>query len=404
MTISLALLCLAPLAIPSPQAQAQVAAAVQEVADTLVATQEVYLPDPRIGYPLMDRELVLYQQTERVRLERIRAFYRGSGTEWPYEGVYRLSPSDVIPSGYRMGGTAIACSALLRTPGFHQSPERIAAVERSLEFIIDMLANDPTMSPAPNLLYDVRAWGQCYALTAFLDAIDANAITSPGLLTKAPRTVRHLILCLETNANPPGGWNYSNNSRACTFMTGSILIALYQANARGYPVDSVLVNNALDALEANRTSMGTYTYSNPASAGSVVSIQASSARAPVAELALFLAGRSDAARLQQSVDNFFTSWPDLEVRRGRQGTHADPHDIAPYYFFFGHLYASLAIEHLPQQLVVDYRAQMRRALLFVRDVDGTWNDRIFPRSATFGSAMSSLALQADLAFPLPMWP
>jgi hypothetical protein len=32
----------------------------------------------------------------------------------------------------------------------------------------------------------------------------------------------------------------------------------------------------------------------------------------------------------------------------------------------------------------------------VRDADGTWNDRVFPRSASFGTAMSVLALlEAD---------
>ena len=36
----------------------------------------------------------------------------------------------------------------------------------------------------------------------------------------------------------------------------------------------------------------------------------------------------------------------------------------------------------------------------MRDADGTWNDRVFPRSASFGTAMSVLALvEAEGAVP-----
>jgi hypothetical protein len=38
------------------------------------------------------------------------------------------------------------------------------------------------------------------------------------------------------------------------------------------------------------------------------------------------------------------------------------------------------------------RIKFREVLFTVRDENGTWNDRVFPRSAGYGTAMSVLAL------------
>ena len=58
------------------------------------------------------------------------------------------------------------------------------------------------------------------------------------------------------------------------------------------------------------------------------------------------------------------------------------------------------IEALPEAERTAHRARFRELLFQVRDQDGTWNDRVFPRSASFGTAMSALALvEAEGAVP-----
>ena len=47
---------------------------------------------------------------------------------------------------------------------------------------------------------------------------------------------------------------------------------------------------------------------------------------------------------------------------------------------------------MPESERAANRAKFRATLFEVRDADGTWNDRVFPRSAAFGTAMSVLAL------------
>ena len=124
------------------------------------------------------------------------------------------------------------------------------------------------------------------------------------------------------------------------------------------------------------------------------------ARAAVAELCLLLGERSDRKRLRRSVDAFFEHWEELRKRKSQQGTHTGAYGIAPYYFLYGHTYAALAIEYLPKADRPALRRRMHEVLWRTRESDGSWNDRIFPRSSGYSTAMSVLALVAPDLDPL----
>ena len=81
-------------------------------------------------------------------------------------------------------------------------------------------------------------------------------------------------------------------------------------------------------------------------------------------------------------------------RKQKNGTHVAPYGVAPYYFFYAHGYAGEAIERLPEAERAAWRDRLNRLLMSVRDEDGSWNDRVFPRSAAYGTAVTVLALTA----------
>ena len=112
----------------------------------------------------------------------------------------------------------------------------------------------------------------------------------------------------------------------------------------------------------------------------------------VVETALYQAGRSDIARVRGAIDAFLAHWQWLDQRRAQPGTHAGPYQIAPYYFYFAHLYAAQAVELLPAHEREEYRRRIRELLMSTRSEDGAWNDRVFPRSANFGTAVAILSL------------
>lgn len=392
--------------------------------EILLRNQERYKPD-RLRRRVKDDELAEWSAEQQANLDSLR---KKKQTEWPYEGVYTVRRQ--IPAGYRVGGTAIVCEALILAAGYEESDPRKAAIKRAIAFMLEQLEKNPKLEAGPKSGYDVRGWAHTYALDFFLLAIE-RGLVEKKITSRVNKMVKHLIKCIAANEcqsggerrgrrrrrrepdpaqkNEPkkkvGGWNYAGGSPS-PFMTGSTLIALFRAKAAGFSVDAAMVERALSALEKSRLDdTGSYVYSGAATGGSArrAAMPGACARAAVAELCLFRAGRSDETKLRVAVDAFFGHWDELLKRKSKQGTHEGPYGIAPYYFYYGHTYAALAIEHLPEADRPALRAQMQETLWKTRDTDGGWNDRVFLRTQSYSTAMSMLALLAPKIGEIPAW-
>ena len=328
--------------------------------------------------------------------------------EWPYEGVYRVGGD--IPYAYRVGGTSITGLALLEAPGLAQSPERNAALIRAVEFVVQS-PDEPLMSFDPAVYrggYDVRNWGHCYGLRFLLRAKSTLKL-SPELTSKVDRAMQFFLEALKKTEIPTvGGWQYArksgieNVSDMSPFMTAPCLEALLEAKAAGLEISPELLERTCAALELCRGASGYVAY------GTAKPIRDQEQQIPGAmgrmcatEVALAKAGKQDNARLRFAVEAFFKHWEELEKRRKKQGTHLAPYGVAPYYFYYAHLYAAEAIALLPAAEQPELAERFLATLLKSRDTDGTWNDRVFPRSAAYSSAMSVLAL-LDIKSALPV--
>ena len=93
-----------------------------------------------------------------------------------------------------------------------------------------------------------------------------------------------------------------------------------------------------------------------------------------------------------ALDAFFTHWEWLESRRQKTGTHVPPFNVAPYYFMFAHRYAAQCVEMLPAAEREEYRRRYLLTLWKSREADGSWNDRVFKRSAGYGTAMAVMGM------------
>lgn len=318
-----------------------------------------------------------------------------NGAEWPYEGVYRVQGE--IPIGYRVGGTGIVAAALLHAPGLADDPDRREAIHRAARFIIASI-DHPLMAHKFNATYDVRGWGYAYGLWYLLRAKSSGEIP-PEEVEAADRAIRFFIDGIAATEIPRfGGWNYARRAGFDTpaapspFMTGATLQALFEARAAGYEIDAAVIERGLQALVAAKLESGGYVYSGRAGARSRDGLPGAVGRMLIAECTLRLADRASAADVRGALDAFIVHWEWLEKRRAQHGTHVAPYGIAPYYFFFAHLYAAQAIELLPEGERAEYRRRLRELLDLTCADDGTWNDRVFPRSANYGTAMALLAL------------
>lgn len=328
--------------------------------------------------------------------------------EWPYEGVYRVART--IPVGYRAGGTAIAAAALLHAPGLAEDESRQAALHRAMRFLVDS-TDDLAMIHHVEATYDVRGWAYAYGLWFFAQAKAAKIIPD-DLAPDIDKAMAFFIKGIEVTEipaggnNPGGGWNYARRGgfqgpgASSPFMTGATLQALFEAAKVGMPINDAMIERGLAALQASKMQSGAYVYSGRATARSSDGVPGAVGRMLIAESTLFLASRATAADVRGALDAFIVHWDWLEQRRAKDGTHSPPYGVAPYYFFFAHHYAAQAIELLPQHERAEYRRRVTALLLQVREEGGGWNDRTFPRSRNYGTAMAMLALMMpDLPRP-----
>jgi len=333
-------------------------------------------------------------------IELILAMQEGEGTaEWPYEGVYRVRGR--IPEGYRVGGTAIVAESLVRMPGYTEDAARQAAVRRAIEFICARTSEPSLSVDTYEGGYDVRGWGACYAARALL-AVRAAGAVPEGMGATVDTSLRWYLDAVQRLEIPgTGGWNYAREpgaetpSRASPFMTAPCLQVLFEARAQGFPVDEAVVTRALDALERCRTPEGNFAYSASAQTREPSrTMPGATGRMVSGEMVLMLAGRGSPERVAASIDAFVAYWQELERRRAKTGTHVPPYGVAPYYFQFAHWYAAQAAELLEGERREECRRKVAALMWATRSGAGAWNDRVFPRSAAFGTATAMLALEA----------
>ena len=316
--------------------------------------------------------------------------------QWPYEGVYRVGGN--IPFGYRVGGTSIASMALLGAPGFADDAARKEAVSRAIDFVTSAIT-EPLLSPDYQGGYDVRGWAHCYGLRFLVAAKHANAVSAAQLPAVTAAAAFYLNALKKTEIPQVGGWQYArgpgieNPCSTSPFMTAPCLMALLEARADGMEVSPELIARTVKALELTRGESGYVAYNaTKQTRDDAQQIPGAIGRMCAVEVALAHAGVPDQKRLSFAVESFFKFWPELEKRRKKSGTHLAPYGVAPYYFFYAFLHAAHAIEFLPDVERDAARIKFREVLFTVRDENGTWNDRVFPRSAGYGTAMSVLAL------------
>ena len=118
------------------------------------------------------------------------------------------------------------------------------------------------------------------------------------------------------------------------------------------------------------------------------------------ETTLVLLGGGSVEAVRGAVAAFHQHWQELEKRRQKPGTHVGDYLIAPYFFYYGHRYCAQAIELLPEKERAAQRGKLVELIVKTRDRDGTWNDRVFPQSRGYCTAMVVLALLGERT-PLP---
>jgi len=198
------------------------------------------------------------------------------------------------------------------------------------------------------------------------------------------KKIEELIGALKDCQAESGGWWYSSVHGGTSFMTAPALIALLEAQHVGFKVAEPTLSKATEFLKKLRNDNGSFEYYLKKQQRGATPVE-SCIRDPACELALYLAGQSDATKLKAALSNMLRHRAELEKARREgikwwAGEKGPPHGFA---VFFGYFYAVQALHYLDPTAKMDAGnnqtltppqaiESIRRTLIGAQSEDGSW--------------------------------
>ncbi len=299
---------------------------------------------------------------------------------------------------YRAGTTALALTALLEIEAAASRGEKAihfetlgverekfdAAIEKGEVWLFDRLPK--LRRSAPDVLYNV--WGHAYGIQTLVRMLHRPEKVARD--TERNEKIRELIAgqvdMLRRFETLNGGWFYYDfnatarpSETTASFVSGAGLIALKEAEREGIEIPEKLIKTTMASLKRQRLPDFAYLYGEY-----LWQIPRMEINRPAGSL-----GRSQACNLamkwwgDEAITNaVLIDWLDrlyarngwLDVGRKRPIPHESFFAIAGYFFYFGHYYAALCIEEIPETERERYKEFLADVLVGLQEKDGSWWD------------------------------
>ena len=306
------------------------------------------------------------------------------------DGVYRDSTydfggTDGLPNVHAavtcLVGEALLAASARAGSGDLELDERARA---RLEALLDQMRGNAERSDWLALsARDEIVWARAYAVR-FLQAWSRRRSAEA-----ADEGLRRGVAALIALQPETGVWFHEYGN---PFAIATALQALHGARARGVEVPQENVDKGLRALAANRTQQGAFSYGQTrAGREPRASVEAAAGRMPLCELALYLFGASDQAKLRAAVESGVRHHALLaEVRK--YDDHANRHGYGGFFFWFDMLGRAEAIAELEDPDARRALAERLRArIMALPEVDGCFVDS-HELGRCYGTAMALLCL------------
>jgi hypothetical protein len=307
---------------------------------------------------------------------------------------------------FRTATTALCVSALIEVrgtsaTGLAQSDEVLRAIERGEEFLVQELPRvrrDNAM-----LIYNV--WAHGYGISALV-RMHGRLPDDTTRRSKIEAMIRDQYDRLTRYESAEGGWGYYDfgagtqrpNSDSASFVNAAILIAFHEAkNLRVAPPDK-LTRRAIEGLVRHRKPDFSYLYGLYLRYQPMMGINrpgGSLGRSQACNLALRLWGDEKVTNqvLKDWLDRLITRNGWLDIGRKRPIPHESHFQVAGYFYYFGHYYATLCAELLPTSERAFYQDHLARVLLSHQEQDGSWWDYpLYNYHQQYGTAFALMSL------------
>ena len=324
------------------------------------------------------------------------------GTPQQTKGLNIYAPIPGAHRAFRLAVTALSLSALLDNQ--ENKPLYKETILNAKEYLIENL---PDLRRAtPMAIYNV--WSHAYGIQALVNLL--NSSFGKDGEQKSKEIIVQQISMLEKYESIDGGWGYYDfnaqtkqpSGSSISFVNATCLVALKQAEDIGFTIPSKMASKALDAIRRQRLPDHSYLYGEYLKYRPRRGINrpaGSLGRSHACNLALQLWGDQTVTDeihklcLDRLIER--NGW--LDMARKRPIPHESWFAVAGYFFYYGHLYASLCIEKLPITDQPSYKEKLAEILIPLQEKDGSWWDFPFYNyHQQYGTAMALISLKRCL--------
>lgn len=265
-------------------------------------------------------------------------------------------------------------------------------------------------------------WGHAYAIHG-AKSLHQRAEGDAALQEKLEEVIEYQVDRLKRISFVNGGWGYYDGpftdqygrpvkprrarlrrptDSSMSFATATVLIALKEAESLGHQLPEDYIEAAKASLLRQRFPDFAYAYGEYLRLRPRMDINrpaGSLGRSQVCNLAMQLYDDP------QVTDEVFKAWLNrlivrngwLSMSRKRHIPGESPHfadfGVAGYFYYYGHFYASMCIEQLPEDERLPYQQHLANILMPLQEKDGSWWDYIlYDYHQQYGTAMTISAL------------
>ena len=307
---------------------------------------------------------------------------------------------------FRVATTSLCVSALIELMGPDSKLRDQGAVQRAIERGEEFLFRELPLVRRDDAMLIYNVWAHGYGISALV-RMHGRLPQDKKRQARIEELIRGQYAGLARSEAAEGGWGYYDfgagtqrpNSDSGSFVSATVLVAFHEAKHIGVSPPEKLVKRGFENIIAQRKPDFSYLYGLYLRYMPTMGINrpgGSLGRSQACNVATRLWGD------RKVTDQVLTEWLDrlitrngwLDMGRKRPIPHESHMQVAGYFYYYGHYYATLCVAQLPPAAQPFYQDHLARILLSHQEKDGSWFDfPLYNYHQQYGTAFALLSLQ-----------
>jgi hypothetical protein len=281
-------------------------------------------------------------------------------------------------------------------------PQATEALDRAEAWLLEHLGR--LRRATGDAIYNV--WGHAYSIQALV-RMHGRHQGDRDKQAKIIELIRQQFDMLTRYESVDGGWGYYDfryqanqpTSSSISFVNGTVLVAFAEARELGVEPPERVVKRAIKAVNRQRKADFSYLYGEYLQFRPMRGINrpgGSLGRTQCCNCALRAWG--DDTITNNVIKNWLyrlyvrNGW--LDIGRKRPIPHESWMQVAGYFYYYGHYYAALSLEQLPESERGPYKPLLAKLMLDRQEKDGSWWDYpLYDYHQPYGTAFALMTLK-----------